>query len=102
MDLTRAIRELYAEKARLEKIISSLEQLLQGEAEPAAATGKRRGRKFMNAQARKEVSERMKKYWAERRQQEGTAAPEEQSPEPSPSAPENADHLSAREPAAVI
>lgn len=71
MDLTRAIRELYAEKARLEKIISSLEQLLQGDVEPAAATGKRRGRKFMNAQARKEVSERMKKYWAERRQQEG-------------------------------
>lgn len=92
MDLTRAIRELYAEKARLEKIISSLEQLLQGDVAPAATTGKRRGRKFMNAQARKEVSERMKKYWAERRQQEGgagTAAPSE------PADPvENLDHMS--------
>ena len=93
MDLTRAIRELYAEKARLEKIISSLEQLLQGETVPAAATGKRRGRKFMNAQARKEVSERMKKYWAERRQLEGTPASEGTSPAPPPNAPENAEHL---------
>ena len=70
MDLTKAIRELHAEKARLEKIIGSLELLLENNAQPAAPpTGKRRGRKFMNSQARKEVSERMKKYWAERRQQ---------------------------------
>ncbi len=72
MDLTKAIRELHAEKARLEKIICSLEELLAGNVEPAApVTGKRRGRKFMNSQARKEVSERMKKYWAERRSQQG-------------------------------
>ena len=92
MDLTRAIRELYAEKARLEKIISSLEQLLQGDVDPAAATGKRRGRKFMNAQARKEVSERMKKYWAERRQQEGAAVPASAQAEP-PSTVENLEHM---------
>ena len=92
MDLTRAIRELYAEKARLEKIISSLEQLLQGDVQPAAATGKRRGRKFMNAQARKEVSERMKKYWAERRQQEGQTAPAA-APADAPSVPEPTDHM---------
>jgi hypothetical protein len=29
---------------------------------------KRRGRKFMNEEDRKEVSERMKKYWASRRE----------------------------------
>lgn len=93
MDLTRAIRELYAEKARLEKIISSLEQLLQGDVEPAPTTGKRRGRKFMNAQARKEVSERMKKYWAERRQQEGNAAPPADPPVPPPPVPDTVDSL---------
>jgi hypothetical protein len=30
-------------------------------------SGKRRGRKSMNLQERAEVSERMKKYWANRR-----------------------------------
>ena len=97
MDLTRAIRELYAEKARLEKIISSLEQLLQGDVEPAPTTGKRRGRKFMNAQARKEVSERMKKYWAERRQQEGQKPPSDapDTPPAPPHVPENLDSMAA-------
>ena len=33
----------------------------------AAASGRRRRRKGMSAAARKAVSERMKKYWAERR-----------------------------------
>ena len=80
MDLTKAIRELHAEKVRLEKIISSLEELLAGNAEPAVATGKRRGRKFMNSQARKEVSERMKKYWAERREHKTADSDQPKSP----------------------
>jgi hypothetical protein len=80
MDLTKAIRELHAEKVRLEKIISSLEELLAGNAEPAVSTGKRRGRKFMNSQARKEVSERMKKYWAERREHQTSGSDQANTP----------------------
>ncbi|HUJ21932.1 MAG TPA: hypothetical protein VLX58_10440 [Bryobacteraceae bacterium] len=49
-------------------MIASLEAML---ANPALQTveipAKKRGRKFMDEQARKEVSERMKRYWASRR-----------------------------------
>ena len=37
----------------------------------AAAAGGRRGRRAMSAAARKAVSERMRKYWAERRTAKG-------------------------------
>ena len=69
MDLSKAIRDLYAEKARLERVISSLEEL-QRKADQSPSPphrSKRRGRKSMNANERQEVSERMKKYWASRR-----------------------------------
>ena len=75
MDLYKAIRELYEEKKRLEEAIASLEQLL----EIKSARGdlnldslrKRRGRKSMGADERRQVSERMKKYWATRRSRGG-------------------------------
>jgi len=73
MDLYKAIRDLYAEKERLERVIASLEEL-QRKAEPAqeaGAAGKRRGRKSMSAAERKEVSHRMKKYWEGRRRNAG-------------------------------
>jgi hypothetical protein len=69
MDLYKAIQDLYAEKEKLERVIASLEEL-QRTANPTAAapsSAKRRGRKSMNAKERKEVSERMKKYWDARR-----------------------------------
>ena len=65
MDIESIIQELRAERDRLEGIINALERL-HG-AEDAVATPKRRGRKFMDKQGRKEVSERMKRYWADRR-----------------------------------
>jgi hypothetical protein len=70
MDLYKAIRDLYAEKERLERVIASLEELQR--ASEAAGTqpppiGKRRGRKSMSAEERQEVSVRMKTYWANRR-----------------------------------
>jgi hypothetical protein len=73
MDLYKTIRELYAEKERLERVISSLEELQRSASAGTnvALTGKRRGRKSMNAKERQEVSERMKKYWASRRKQRG-------------------------------
>jgi hypothetical protein len=42
-------------------------------AEPASApTGRRRRRRSMSAAARKAVSDRMRKYWAERRKAKGS------------------------------
>ena len=69
MDLYRAIRELYAEKEKLERVIASLEELQRaaGGKNPLLEGARRRGRKSMNAKERQEVSERMKRYWASRR-----------------------------------
>ena len=70
MDLYKAIQDLYAEKEKLERVIASLEEL-QRNAGPFPVLPKparRRGRKSMNPAERQEVSERMRKYWANRRQ----------------------------------
>jgi hypothetical protein len=69
MDLYKTIQELYAEKEKLERVITSLEELQRASkgASIDQNDGKRRGRKSMNAKERQEVSERMKKYWASRR-----------------------------------
>jgi hypothetical protein len=71
MDLYKAIQELYAEKEKLERVIASLEELQRaaGAAPNLMGSGKRRGRKSMDAKERQEVSERMKRYWANRRKQ---------------------------------
>ena len=68
MDLVKILRELYAERQRLSKIIDALEAL-HGR-KPEAVLKKRRGRKYMDAAGRREVSARMKKYWAARRQKQ--------------------------------
>jgi hypothetical protein len=70
MDLYKAIQDLYAEKEKLERVIASLEELQRnaGGLPAPLKTGKRRGRKSMNVKERREVSERMKRYWASRRQ----------------------------------
>jgi hypothetical protein len=71
MNINKAIRELYEEKQRLDRVISSLEEMQRdAAAEKAAVPEKKRGRKFMDNQARREVSERMKRYWNARRKQE--------------------------------
>ncbi len=71
MDLYKAIRDLYAEKKRLEEAIASLEELLEAKSatENLNLDGlrKRRGRKSMGPEERRIVSERMKSYWASRR-----------------------------------
>ena len=70
MDLYKAIQNLYAEKEKLEHVIASLEELQRTSGTVPAVPnsgGKRRGRKSMSAKERKEVSERMKKYWESRR-----------------------------------
>jgi hypothetical protein len=71
MDLYRAIQQLYEEKERLERVITSLEELQRTAGlVPVLPHGlKRRGRKSMAPAERREVSERMKKYWENRRKQ---------------------------------
>jgi hypothetical protein len=73
MDLRATIRELYEEKQRIEDAIASLEELLGAKERPSAETlGEsprkgRQGRKNMSPEERREVSSRMKRYWAKRR-----------------------------------
>lgn len=75
MDLYKAIQDLYAEKEKLERVIASLEELQRtsGSTPVVPKAAKRRGRKSMNSSERQEVSERMRKYWAGRRQPKETA-----------------------------
>jgi hypothetical protein len=67
MNIHQAIKELLVEKERLDRAIAHLEGM-QKQRGDAAPPQKRRGRKTMDAQARREVSERMKRYWEARRQ----------------------------------
>jgi hypothetical protein len=70
MDLYKALQELYAEKEKLDRVIASLEELQRtaGSAPVWPKPAERRGRKSMDTSERREVSERMRKYWAGRRQ----------------------------------
>jgi len=74
MDLSKTIAELYEEKARLDRVIASLEQLRENPF-PVTIAPSRRGRKFMSADERREVSERMRKYWAGRKAAEQPQQP---------------------------
>ena len=70
MDLNKTLQDLYSEKHKIERAIASLECLHMaenGEA-PAAERPNRRGRHAMSARERQEVSERMRRYWAARRE----------------------------------
>jgi len=71
MNVQKLIRQLSAEKEALERAILELETLVAG----AGAVNrpvpgpKRRGRKSMGVDERREVSARMKAYWAGRRKE---------------------------------
>jgi hypothetical protein len=67
MDVREALQQLYAEKKRLEDVIASLELLAKNNEGETAAPHSRRGRKSMGPEERQKVSERMKKYWADRK-----------------------------------
>jgi len=69
MDLYRIIGDLVEERNRLQRIIESLETMEGLTAKPVRNRPAGRGRKSMDHAARKEVSERMKEYWAKRREQ---------------------------------
>lgn len=65
MDIWKALHELHLERQRLDQVIGTLEALKSGEYRKPPS---RRGRKSMPTHERHEVSERMKRYWAMRRQ----------------------------------
>ena len=66
MDLQKTLTELREWRDQLARIIGQLEELQAGDGKPGVVTAKRRGRKFMGAKERAEVSKRMKMYWANR------------------------------------
>ena len=71
MEFAHIIRKLRQEREKLDEVIKSLRDLQVRQAAQAAipnAPPKRRGRKSMGANERQEVSRRMKKYWASRRE----------------------------------
>jgi len=70
MDLNKAIRDLHEELEKLNQVIASLEQFQSTGTLPLPP---RRGRKSMDEQERKRVSERMKNYWAGKRKAKGAA-----------------------------
>ncbi len=76
MDLYKAIRELMEEKQRIDRIIESLEAMVESGDSPSQIRvqrePKRRGRKGMSAEERREVSERMARYWAAKRSAKAT------------------------------
>jgi hypothetical protein len=74
MDLYRIIGDLVGERNRLQRIIESLEAMDGIAPKPARSRPAARGRKSMDNAARKEVSERMKLYWAKRRSAEADSA----------------------------
>jgi hypothetical protein len=67
MDLYRIIGELLEERNRVNRIIESLEAMDDASEEPVVRKARPRGRRRMDASARKNVSLRMKQYWAKRR-----------------------------------
>lgn len=71
MDIVKALRELYAEKKRLDATIAALEAHIKAGRTSAKPKALKRGpgRKSMSAAERKKVSERMRLYWEARRAQ---------------------------------
>jgi len=70
MDLIGAISALRAECAKLDAAIAQFELLTGSGSSRAPVRRSTRGRKSMRAAERREVSDRMKKYWASRRKGE--------------------------------
>jgi hypothetical protein len=75
VDLYKAIRALYDEKKRVDRLIHSLERIqARGGDRPHPVIRIRQGRRKMSAAERLEVSRRMKRYWEARRQRSEDAS----------------------------
>ena len=85
VDLYKAIRTLYDEKKRVDRLISSLEQVKARGLDRAHPVIRiRRSRRRMTAAERLEVSRRMKRYWAARRQNPGSESASDPVPAATP------------------
>ena len=73
MDLYRIIDDLVTERNRLQRIIELLESTTKATVRTVQSRPLTPGRKSMSDKARKEVSARMKLYWAKRRASDGKA-----------------------------
>lgn len=65
MDVLKALRELYLEKSRLDRLIAICESKINEQDRRLSRS--KRGRKSMSMDERRVVSERMRNYWASRR-----------------------------------
>ncbi len=91
MDVYKALSELYAEKKRLDVVISALENRVSVIGKPDKVRG-RRGRRSMSADEREEVSRRMSRYWASRRARTLDSAPQDSRGSGVPGFPVSASH----------
>jgi len=74
MDVLRWLKELHKERELLEKAIRRLELMLDAAKSAETRQRGKRGRKpGMSNEERKEISERMRRYWAQRRNHRGVA-----------------------------
>jgi hypothetical protein len=71
MDFWQALRELRKHRNDIDSAIANLERLIGSR---GATKTSRRGRKNMPEEERRIVSERMRKYWANRRRQREQAS----------------------------
>lgn len=67
MDLEAAIHQLKTRKQKLDFAIAELEQLQRTKFGGNALLANRAGRKSMDSEERGRVSQRMRRYWANRR-----------------------------------
>ena len=65
MNIERWLKQLRTERAKISEVIATVEAL-ERSGFPAPRTGKR-GRKFMSAEERLVVSQRMRRYWETRK-----------------------------------
>jgi len=78
MDVLKALRDLYLEKSRIDRLIAICESKIKEQDRRLSRS--KRGRKSMSPDERKVVSERMRSYWAKRRTE---ADPVAEKPSPS-------------------
>lgn len=81
MDVIKALRELYLEKSRLDRLIAICQSKINEQDRRLSRS--KRGRKSMSMEERKIVSERMRNYWAGRRAP-NTSREQEVGPSPNP------------------
>jgi hypothetical protein len=72
VELLQIIEGLRSRKQKVERAIALLEELAEDQVDTPAMPLKRRGRKSMGPEERRKVSERIRKYWENRRDHKKT------------------------------